>query len=505
MADQSRRRLLQIGGTSILGGLAGCSGVTDRFTGGSADDEPATTTEDENTQEYTLPPVAELDGDGVPDDGTVTVSAVFEPATTPGDPNLYFEDEVTYELFVYDKFPVGNSVTLEKVAEKTNAPYEQFNEKFDVSYEDLPKNQQMRFRLKVTNTNTGDEVWAMDQRVFFYRTFGDSGIVTASNDEGSSVIEGSEDWSYNKFVDTLEGDAFIMNFSGGNNFNIPDLVEEVPFSREAYKVENDLYRDGNQPECATVNGTQIRMPKSHVQMSEELMESYDVNSYYNSFTFSGNVPSEYNYHEKDIYEVLNHPLYNKMADSIIEAQSSYGVENHYARIRVAKNMIQTQNYDAITGSLRSAPIHLPEAYWADPAENCVGMSFQLCWFLYHLGYTCGTVWLDRSGRNTSHLGVGIPVPKEVIESDFPDGYISTLEDPAVPAFQYIEQISDIVGPDSRPERLGEHPWLYIEATSPNNIGLIPFETDTIQNRRVRFAIEPEDNVFGTDVGAPNAA
>ncbi len=505
MADRSRRRLLQIGGVSILGGLAGCAGVTDQLTGGSAeDDEPATTTEDENEQRFTLPPIYELFGDGIPDDGIVTVRAGFEPARTPGDPNLYFEDEITYELFVYTTFPVGNSVELTKVAEKTNAPYNQVQETFDIPYEDLPKNQQMRFRLRTTNNNTGDTEWAMDQRVFSYRTFGDN-ITIVSSDGIYTVIEGSEDWQLSTFVDTLVEDSYIMNYSGGWSFAAPELPEEVPFSREGYKKDNGLYRQNNVPKCSTSHGKMIEMPKSHVEMTEGLMDSYSVGSYYDSFTFTGNVPSEYDYYGRNQYDVLNNPIYEKMADAIIEAQESYGVENHYARIDRAKSHIQTNEYDAITGSIRDAPVHLPEAYWADPAENCVGMSFQLCWYLYHMGYTCGTVWLDRSGRNASHLGVGIPVPENVIESDFTEGYLDTLENPSVPSVQPIRNISEIVGPDSRPETLGEHPWLYIEATDPNNIAVIPFDPETIQERRVRFAIEPADNVFGTDIGAPNAA
>ena len=504
MSDQSRRRLLQIGGVSILGGLAGCSGVTDRLTGGSAeDDEPATTTEDENEQRFTLPPIYEFFGDGIPEDDTVTLRAGFEPARTPGDPNLYFEDEITYELFVYTTFPVGNSVELTKVAEKTNAPYNQVNEPLEIPYEDLPKNQQMRFRLRTTNNNTGDTEWAMDQRLFYYEQYGD--IVTSVQEGVYNVIQGSSEWNRNDFVSNLKEDSYVMNYSGRSDFPAPSLPEEVPFSREAYKIENDLYRQNNEPICAPFYGEQIEMPESHVEMTEELMQSYSVGSYYDSFTFTGNVPSEYDYYGRNQYDVLNNPIYQKRADAIIEAQDSYGVNNHYAKISKAMRHIQAQEYDAITGSIRNAPVHLPEAYWADPAENCVGMSFQLCWYLYHLGYTCGTVWLDRSGRNASHLGVGIPVPEDVIESDFTEGYLDTLEDPSVPSVQPIRNISEIVGPDSRPETLGEHPWLYIEATDPNNIGVIPFAADTIQERRVRFAIEPEDNVFGTDIGAPNAA
>ncbi|WP_435116589.1 hypothetical protein [Halolamina sp. C58] len=501
MSDKSRRRVLEVGGTVLLSGLAGCSGVTDRIPGGSTDTESPTATEDENTQQYTLPPVAELQGDGVPDDGTVTLSALFVPATTPGDPNLYFEDEITYELFVYDKFPVGNSVTLTKVAEKTNAPYEQVNETFELSYEDLPKNRQMRFRLKVTNNNTGESEWAMDERVFYYEQYGD--IETAVTDTSYNVFRGSSDWTRNDFVSGLKENSYIMNFSGRNDISAPDLPEEVPFSREAYKLDNDLYRNNDKPISAPFHGSQIELPESHIDLSNELMQDYDVGSYYNSFTFTGNVPSEYDYYGRNQYDVLNNPIYTEMADFIVEAQTSYGIENHFGRIDKAAGLIQSQEYAAITGSIRDAPVHLPEAYWQDPAENCVGMSFQLCWLLYHLGYTCGTVWLDRSGRNASHLGVGIPVPEDVIESESPDGYLSTLEDPESPSFQFIEQISDNVGPDSRPETLGEYPWLYIEATSSNNLGLIPFDSDTIDNRRVRFAIEPEDNVFGTDVGAPN--
>ncbi|MDL0144118.1 hypothetical protein [Halobacterium salinarum] len=501
MADQSRRQALQIGGTILLSGLAGCSGVTDQLTGGDEEEthEPTATP---HPQEYTLPPVVSFIGDGIPDDGIVTVRAGFETATTPGDPNLYFEDEITFELFVYTTFPVGNSVELTKVAEKTNAPYNQVNEPFEIPYEDLPKNKQMRFRLRVTNNNTGDTEWAMDQRLFHYLEFGDNFSV-ARNDGQYSMIEGPDGWTSTTFVDDLEEGKYVLNYSADNEYPSSDLPEEIPFSREAYKLENDLYRNNNEPMCWPSGGVRIEMPESHVEMTEELMRSSGVGDYYNGFTFTGNVPSEYDYYGRNQYNVLDHPIYQKMADAVIEAQGSYGVENHYARIDEATRMIQVQEYDAITGSIRTAPIHLPEAYWADPGENCVGMSFQLCWYLYHLGYTCGTVWLDRSGRNASHLGVGIPVPEEVIESDFPDGYLDTLESPDVPSATYIENISEIVGPDSRPETLGEHPWVYIEATDPTSIGVIPFETDTIQERRVRFAIEPEDNVFGTDIGAPN--
>lgn len=501
----ARRRLLQAGGTALVAALAGCNTTDgeDQNNGNENEDEDQNNG-NENEQEYTLPPIVEFTGDGVPDDGTVTLRAVFEPATKPGDPNLYFQEEITYELFVYTTFPVGNSVELTKVAEKTNAPYEQVQEKLEMSYEDLPKNQQMRFRLRVTNNNTGDTEWAMDQRLFHYLQFGEDFSVVFRDGE-YIMLKGPERWDSGEFVDTLEEDKYIMNYSAHKEFSSPELPEEVPFSREAYRTENDLYRDFNseRPVCWPSGGAHIEMPESHVQMTEEMMEQYNVGSFYNSFVFTGNVPSEYNYYGRNQYDVLNNPIYEKMANAIIESQESYGVENHYARLGEASDMIQGQEYDAITGSIRNAPIHLPEAYWSDPVENCVGMSFQLCWFLYHLGYTCGTVWLDRSGRGASHLGVAVPVPRDVIESDFPDGYMSTFEDPEIPSYQFIENISGIVGPNVRPETLGEYPWVYIEATDPTNMGLIPFGVDTIQERRVRFALEPEDNVFGTDIGTPN--
>jgi len=519
MSDQSRRRVLQLGGTALLSGLAGCSGVTDRFTGGSAEDNDTTTpTEDKPEQQYTLPPITELgcEGEriehpdagevwvyGIPnEDGNVLINAVFESTTTSGDPHLYFEDEITYELFVYTTFPVGNDISLTKVLEKTNAPYRQAVESFEVPYEDLPKDQQIRFRLKVTNTVTGDSEWAMDQRVVSYPQFGED-ITTAASKNGYSVFKGPEDWNLNRFETSLKDGSYVMNYKVSQAIPSQELPEEVPFSREAYKLENDLYRNDDEPRSVSYSTRQIEMPESHVELSNELMDRGNVESYYNDFTFSFNVPSEYDYYGRNQYDVLNSPIYTQMANGIHQAQSSYGVENHFAKIETAMKMIQTNEYAAVTGSIRDVPIHLPEAYWADPAENCVGMSFQLCWFLYHLGYTCGTVWLDRSGGNASHLGVGMPVPAEVIESDFPDGYLSTLENPDVPTIPFIEQITEIFGPGSRPETLGEHPWVYLEATQPITLGVIPFEPDTIENRRVRFAIEPEDNVFGTDIGAPN--
>lgn len=152
---------MQAGGAAIALSFAGCSSDTNDSNSGGVQDNT-----EEPQQQYTIPPVVELKSTGVPEDGVVTVRSVFETVTNPGDPNVYFEDELKFELFVYDTFPVGNDVTLTKVAEKTSTPHGVFEEVLEVPFSDLPKNEQMRFRLKVTNVDEGKSGWQMDQRVF---------------------------------------------------------------------------------------------------------------------------------------------------------------------------------------------------------------------------------------------------------------------------------------------------------------------------------------------------
>jgi len=502
MADHSRRRLLQGGSVAVISALAGCSSVTDQLSGDSGDGEPdpTNTTEERKEQQYTIPPVAELQGDGVPEDGTVPVEAIFEPATTPGDPYVYFEDELTSELFVYDTYPVGNNISLTKVAEKTSTPYETIGISFEVPFSELPKNEQMRFRLKITNNETGDSEWQMDQRVFFYGEFGETMVASA---ERYSVIEDEGGPLKRNFIQS--GDSYVMDYWGGREFPSSEIVEEVPYCREAYKTENDLYRSGG-PVCDPFKGARIEMPQSHVELSEQLMQQWDVSGSYNGLTFTANTPSEYDYYGRDRYDVLDNPIYQSIADTIDEAHESYGVNNHYSKIEQATATIQTNEYGKKRRSITDLPVHLPEAYWADPNENCVGHTYQMCWLLYHLGYTCGTVSVDLNS-GAGHMGVGIPVPEEVMESQFPEGYPDTFTDGTYPSTQYISDLSGIVDPDAQPDTLGEYPWIYIEATDITAIGVNPFVGDNryggVESMQLDYAIEPEDNVFGTDIGVDN--
>ncbi|GAA0271999.1 hypothetical protein [Halobacterium noricense] len=491
MSGHSRRRLLQVGGASIASVLAGCSSDSDDSD--TDNPEQKNTTTNEETQKYTIPPVVELQGEGAPANGSVSIEAIFKPATTPGDPDLYFEDEVTFELFVYDTFPVGNGVTLTKVAEKTNVP-SGISEIFDVSFSDIPKNEQIRFRLKATNNNTGDTEWQMDQRVVYYEEYGD--LKTAVSKNSYSIIEGDGPVNRNRFQDV--GDKYIVNFAGGREFPAPELAEEVPYSREAYKVDNDMYRSGG-PTCLPFKGTRIEMPKSHVEMSEEFMDT-GVSESYDAFTFSTPVPSGYDYYGRGVYDVLDNPIYQKMADAINGAHTSYGINNHYGKILEASLTIQSNPYDQKDRGVTNLPIHLPEAYWSNPNENCVGHSYQLCWLLYNMGYTCGIAFLDRTGRNANHIAVCMPIPESVMESDFPDEYPETFHNNSS-ATRYIDKISDIIDPAIQPDSLGEYPWVYIESTASTPIGGIPF--GGVREARLRYAIEPENNVFGTDLGLEN--
>lgn len=500
----NRRRLLQMGGTALTAALAGCNEVDPRTESGT--DEPITRTgnpfsDEDGTQEYTIPPVAELVSDGVPEgDNVITMDARFEPATTPGDSTVYFEDELTFELFVYDTYPVGNEVELTKVAEKTSTPQDAMSETLEMNYEDLPKNEQIRFRLRITNNNTGDSEWQMDQRVFHYEQYGDRTF--AFEDVANwTQIEGTDgQFRRQRFYSVDDGHS--MFFSGGLSFTSPEIIDELPYSREAFRDEiGDYESSGQNPVCKPCAGREVTFSSDQVNLSRDLMNQYDTGHYYNSFTLNAPVSGDYEYQYGEEYDVLNHPIYTEMAEAIDEAHSNYGINNHYSKINQAARLIQTNEYDQITGSIRDAPIHLPEAYWQDPAENCVGHTFQMCWLLYHMGYTCGTVWLSRSGRNASHLAVAMPVPEDVMVSDFPEGYPETFDDAEVPSTYYIYTVSDRVGPDSRPETTGEYKWIYIEATTRTALGVIPF--DEVDTARIRFAIEPEDNVFGTDIGAPN--
>jgi hypothetical protein len=87
----NRRQILSLGGTALATALAGCEDVDfeEPETGGTGEDEQTESRNNDTEQQYEVPPIAKLIGNPEPSNGTVEIEAAFEPAVTPGDPNLY--------------------------------------------------------------------------------------------------------------------------------------------------------------------------------------------------------------------------------------------------------------------------------------------------------------------------------------------------------------------------------------------------------------------------------
>ncbi|WP_154021010.1 hypothetical protein [Haloarcula sp. CBA1127] len=478
----NRRRFLQIGGAALTTTLAGCGGLTDL-------DNPSGTTEseDEKTetkeQQYTIPPVADMNCTGV-ENGNAVIEAIYEPVTTPGDSRLFIKDEITFELFSYTTYPVENEIDLKKVAEKTKSPYGDRDIKFKYPHKEIPQNKRVRHRIKATNNNTGESEFIMDKitLVYFNSHYGPSEYIQ-SDSSFYTIIEEEND-KQGGFV--KRGDKYIKGPSFGSGWKDPQIAD-IPFTREAFKVENDLYQEGEYPMCSPYYYGKIEIPVSLVERQEQKMENRNLRAGYNTLNYNDGQDN-----------VLDSPVCQQHADGLIKSQEQYSVKNHYGLIRWAAGTIQSGAYDKRRGgvSVTQASVHLPGPYWVDRTENCVGHSYNLAWLLYHLGYTCGTVYLNRSGQGiANHVGVGIPIPKDVMESDFPEEYPDAFNNsPSIQA-AYVDGITSTFANDI--DSLGDYPWLYIETTGGFEIGVMPF--DKVDSRGVQYVLEPEDNVFGTDL------
>lgn len=227
-------------------------------------------------------------------------------------------------------------------------------------------------------------------------------------------------------------------------------------------------------------------PYEHYELAKEINQNFSPRDN-PEVKFSRDISDlDYDWYNRDTYDVLDHPLYTKLAneaDQIIE-QSSMN-NSHYARIRFAADYVKFVDYTATGGQIRGLEYaHLPEEYVVDNDANCVGHSYNLMWLLYHLGYKTSLVSFKPDySTGTIHAGTIVQLPEEIIRSEFPSQTVSGLfqknntdyplitEDYVIDSWVKHSDVSS--ESDIRTDYNSfdfSKPWVYIEATDPETVG-----------------------------------
>ena len=489
-------------------------------------------------QAYEIPPVKQLLPHTEDEITEVTpgVATIIWEETDEFDPESsqdedQFVDELTFELFVYGESPTENEeVELVKVGEKTthlglwqegvlnedgtvkdNDPSKPYGAQrpdvkhvyFEYDVDKVPKNQQIRFRLRITNNRTGKQEFAHDEGMVYYLHYNDD-LQFLYRDE---YLYPSEDdpYSYGDYPKSGEDSRILEETTNGYKFiqrirtDFPsDVGATVPYSLEA-KTEDPHSNFYNFISETLHRGDILDIPRDPVELTRRWYDQMDGNEI-TSIQFSKTVPSEYDYYGRDTYDVLDNPLLTEIADNINQSLEDYSVDNHYARIQSAVRLIQGTDYSNDLGN----QFRLPEDYFTNSTPgDCTAHSINLAWLLHHLGYATGLVYVETVDEGL-HMGPAVGVPDRVIEEDFPEYLQNGIEDP-------VEDIGEIGTFDetAQPNELGDLNWIYIEATSVYPIregvgagqmgiplGEVGFDYYTLSLEAV---LEPEDPWFETGI------
>lgn len=541
----SRRRLLSIFGSGLLGTVAGCSTST-----GSEQSETTSVSKREKwrkdknelikRQTISIPPIKELYpylGPSNTDGPHAGIASVMWDETDRFHPEYtQIPDEFTIELFSYGKYPVENDIDLVKIAEKTThlgvwrediwdengelleselPPYPA-NEpssnhvflKYDSSK--IPRNQQVRFRVRITNNRTGKQGWAWDESLGYFLQY--NGDLEFFYDSSGHTIKDGDPYQYDGYGQMnriLEKTEDSYKFIHRIQTDFPSSIhEELPYSAEAETVpanEDEMWIDYqyNFPHDTIHQGEIVDIPKDGVELARNWYDKIDAWDL-NALQFRRSIPSQYEYAGQDVYDVLDNPLLHTFAENINTAMDDYGVDNHYARIQSAIRLIQGSDYSTELG----ANFQLPEQYFASTKPgDCSSHTQNLIYLLYHLGYPVGKVLLQRSG--VGHTAPAIGVPEEVIREEFPL-YLKKLLF-KINAPEYDSPITskgknDNYGEqDLHPEKLGDLTWIYIESASTfpirERLGANPMGQTTIEyeDLSIEMVYEPEDPWFDTGI------
>ena len=542
----TRRQLLAMGSSAVATALAGCSevGLGDDDNGGGSDISNRDLVVDDKeevmeNQVYEIPPVKTLHpyatrAEGV--DIAPGIASVIWKETEDFDDLKQFADELTFELFVYGTYPVGDDIELKKLTEKTThigmwnddiwtddgetkdfsgEPYPKNDPGSNHVYleydpEEVPKNQQIRFRLRITNNRTGKQEWAHDESMVYYLQYDDEYEFVYNTIRGRD----SEDpYPYNEYTHMdriMEETSDSYRFVHRVMTEFPsEIHNEIPFSEEAEVVPETEYDEYNFPSDSVHHGDIIDIPKDAVEFTQEWYDSGVMNEYdLDALQLQKTVPSNYDYHGQDIYDVLDNPLLTTLADNINSAVDDYGVDNHYARIQSAVQLIQATDYSDEKG-LKYQP---PEVYFTGTGEpDCTSHAMNLAWLLYHLDYPVGLAYLQQG--EPVHVGPVVGVPEEVIQNEFPEYVTSRFQndpeyDSPIEDYGLIDEFSEV-----HPESLGDLQWMYIESTAyypmrrghnnPNKtvLGNVPDHSPVFEysDLSIEVIYEPDNPRFETGI------
>lgn len=546
----TRRQLLAMSSSAVATALAGCSEVDVGDDGGDSDGptykEMSLGDKEEviENQAYEIPPVKTLHPYATKGEGEVLsgISSIIWEKTDTFHPNKsrtedQFADELTFELFTYGEHPVDNEIELIKLAEKTTnigiwnediwpedgSKYQEDPDKpfplndpgskhvyMEYDPEDVPKNQQIRFRLRITNNRTGKQEWAHDESMVYYLQYGDEYEFVYNTIRGNDQEDPYPYYDYTNMDRIMEETSDSYRFVHRVMTEFPsEIHNEIPFSKEAEVVPETDYSEYNFPSDSVHHGDIIDIPKDAVEFTKEwydtgVMDEYDLDA----LQLQKSIPSGYDYHGQDTYDVLDNPLLTTLADNINSAVDDYDVNNHYARIQSAIQLIQATDYSDEKGY----QYQLPELYFSDTGESdCTSHAMNLAWLLYHLDYPVGVAYLQQG--EPVHGGPVIGVPEDVIQEDFPEYVTRRFQDDP----EYDSPIEDygLIDEYSRvhPEGLGNLQWIYIESTAhypmrrgrntANNIviGNVPDNSAAFEysDLSIEFIFEPENSRFETGI------
>lgn len=241
----------------------------------------------------------------------------------------------------------------------------------------------------------------------------------------------------------------------------------------------------------------VDIPESHYKFAQQQHPDQSDELYPFKLDYSTQIPQSVSGFDRSQYSVLDHPIYNSLANQINAIVSEEQPPNpHYARIKLASQLIDSISYQQDWAADKKNYIRLPEEYLLERTGDCVGHTFNLCWLLYHLGYTVSAMEYGRSsGGVATHISTIVQIPRNIIQSEFPDDVSSLLHSTSTsgsfngesvnPKTEFPLITEDLVTrswtenpglktyePDTVPTYtdLGPDPWINLESTNLQTLG-----------------------------------
>jgi len=432
----TRRSVLSTVATAGGIAIAGCSTIEEESY--PELDEQGSSEEELDEQEYLeFPKLNKWE----PEWDSFSQTVVLEFELTP------YQHEITLETYTH--LPTSapekeETVTLHTITEDfTDNPVESGDSgrvyRFEIDTNKLVSTRFHRFLIRATNVDTNNsKILADSNAVRIYKNPQTDETYVYRRDSPTQITSGRVTYRPLYYSYTVPETSYYQNdvvdVANYLHENFEGLEErtgifEASFSEEEAKFGDFLYDKFVEEEFYPYNSLGY---ETEVDASDWDFIDQDSGTYTYKISESKQVT--------DVVEHLND----------LEKSLGEGYElNTFAELYVVFDIFKTFRYESANFNDSWEKTLQPAGLWSRGAGDCLDLSVSLAAVLYNLGYELGLTY-QYGEIDTPHSCIVVKLPKEVIESQFPDHFQQrfTGEEKSQ---QYFRESEDFA-------------WIYLDAT-----------------------------------------